>query len=52
MAMVATPVPRRYLEQKLEMLDEMLFHERTSTWTDRRDELLLNSIKADVKALS
>lgn len=51
LAMVATPVPRRWLEQKLEVLTHVMFHNHSSSWIDRRDELLLNSIKADVKAL-
>lgn len=50
--MVAAPMPPKLLRQKLEVLDFLLFHDRQSPWSDRRDELLLNSIKADVKALS
>jgi len=51
LAMASMPVPRRFLEQKLEVLTYVMFHDRPSSWADRRDELLLNSVKADIKQL-
>ena len=51
LAMASTPVPQRFLEQKLEVLTYVMFHGHQSSWADRRDELLLNSVKADVKEM-
>jgi hypothetical protein len=48
-AMAATPCPRRFLRDKLDVLEDVMFDCTASKWGDRRDWLLLASLKADVE---